>query len=101
MTTIKAAILAFLFNVLVVTTTAINVCLGGDGGETLSSRLGKGKIARKPVHTFASRIVDLFFEILFSQRDHCINAIQHDEGRNAVSEVIDRARRGENLFNRL
>lgn len=101
MTTIKAVFLAFLFNVMVVTTTALNVCLGGDGGETLSSRLGKGKLAGKPVHTFASRIVDLFFEILFNQRDHCIHAIQHDEGRNAVSEVVDRARRGEDLFKRL
>lgn len=86
---------AYGFNLFVLLTTTINTVTGGDPGETLSSRLGRGKVSGKPVHTLLSRIVDLAFEALFSQQDHCIKSIQHDEGKNAISAVIDRYRAGE------
>lgn len=81
---------AYAFNLFVLATTTINTVTGGDPGETLSSRLGKGKLSGKPVHTLLSRLVDLTFETLFSETDHCLKSIQHDEGRRAISEVIDR-----------
>lgn len=81
---------AYGFNLFVLVTTTINTVTGGDPGETLSSRLGKGKLSGKPVHTFLSRIVDLAFEMIFNQRNHCVQSIQPDEGKNAISEVIDR-----------
>lgn len=86
---------AYLFNLFVAVDTLLNAVFGGDPGETISSRLGKGKVADKPVHTFLSRLVDLLFEMTFSQKDHCVKSIQGDEGKGAISEVIDRYRRGE------
>ncbi|MGP4843300.1 hypothetical protein ACTXGQ_04140 [Marinobacter sp. 1Y8] len=86
---------AYAFNLFVAADNMVNTVIGGDPGETISSRLGKGKLARKPVHTFLSRVVDVIFEMLFSQRDHCVNSIQHDEGKGAISEVIDRYNAGE------
>lgn len=86
---------AYGFNLFVLLTTAINTVTGGDPGETLSSRLGKGKLSGKSVHTLLSRIVDLAFEMLFSQKNHCVGSIQPDEGKGAISEVIDRYRAGE------
>lgn len=47
------------------------------------------------MHTFLSRVIDLLFEVLFSQKNHCVKAIQHDEGKGAISRVIDRYRAGE------
>ena len=85
---------AYAFNVLVAIDTLLNAVLGGDPGETVSSRLGKGKLKKQPVHTFLSRVVDLIFEMLFSQEDHCVKSIQHDEGKGAISDVIDRYREG-------
>lgn len=92
---------AYGFNLFVLVTTAINTLTGGDPGETLSSRLGKGKLSGKPVHTLLSRVVDLAFEMLFNQRNHCVQSIQPDEGKNAISEVIDRHRAGKNQIWRL
>lgn len=85
----------YAFNLFVGIDCLANAVIGGDPAETISSRLGKGKRARKPVHTFLSRGVDLLFEILFQQKNHCEWSIQHDEGKYALSEVIDRFRRGE------
>ena len=85
---------AYAFNLLVGIDTLANAVLGGDPGETISSRLGKGVLADKPVHSVLAGVVDLLFEILFSQEDHCLKSIQHDEGRGAISEVIDRYRQG-------
>lgn len=81
---------AYLFNIFVLVTTTINVITGGDPGETLSSRMGKGKLKGKPVHTLLSRVIDLAFEMIFDQRDHCVRSIQRDEGKHALSEVIER-----------
>lgn len=85
---------AYLFNLLVGLDTLLNAVIGGDPGETVSSRLGKGKLKDQPVHTFWSRVVDAVFRALFSQADHCVASIQHDEGKGAISQVIDRYRAG-------
>lgn len=95
-----AVILAWLFNIIIAVDCVLNAIIGGDGGETISSRLGKGKLAKKPVHTFLSRVVDLFFEIVFDMQDHCVKSIQSDEGKNAVSEVVTRVKLGKRtLYN--
>lgn len=92
---------AYLFNLFVAVDTLGNAILGGDPGETISSRLGKGTLADKPVHTILATLVDLIFEMLFSQKDHCVKSIQHDEGKGAISEVIDRYRAGKKQIWRL
>lgn len=85
----------YLFNLFVAVDQLANTIIGGDPGETISSRLGKGKLARKPVHAFLAKVVNLIFEIIFRQQDHCTWSIQKDEGKNSISEVINRYRRGE------
>ena len=92
---------AYLFNLFVAFDTLLNAVLGGDPGETISSRLGKGTLADKPVHSIGATVVDLIFEMLFSQKDHCVKSIQHDEGKGAISEVIDRYRAGKKQIWRL
>lgn len=86
---------AYAFNLFVAADTLANSVIGGDPGETISSRAGKGKLKGQPVHTFLSRVIDLVFEMLFSQKHHCVKSIQHDEGKGAISRVIDRYRAGE------
>lgn len=86
---------AYAFNLFVSVDIVANAVIGGDPGETISSRAGKGKLKGQPVHTFLSRIIDLIFEMLFSQKDHCVKSIQGDEGKNAISKVIDRYKAGE------
>ena len=85
---------AYAFNLFVAVDILLNAMIGGDPGETISSRLGKGKLKGQPVHTFFARVVDLMFEALFSQKDHCVSSVQDDEGKNAISEVIDRYQEG-------
>lgn len=92
---------AYVFNVLVGIDLLANAIIGGDPGETISSRAGKGKIKGQPIHTLVSRVIDLIFEMLFSQQDHCVNSIQHDEGWGAISKVIDRYRQGKKQIWRL
>lgn len=55
-----------------------NTILGGDPDESLSSRAGKGetKVAR-----FAAKIID---QIFFWQEYHSKNAIEKDEGSDAI-----------------
>lgn len=92
---------AYLFNLFVGADILVNAIIGGDPGETLSSRAGKGKRKGQPVHTFFAGLIDLLFEVLFSEEDHCENSIQYDEGKGAISEVIERYRDGEKEMWRL
>lgn len=85
---------AYVFNLLVGLDQFANAVIGGDPGETISSRAGKGKLKGQPVHTFLAGVIDILFEMLFSQENHCVKAIQHDEGQGAISRVIDRYRQG-------
>jgi len=86
---------AWLFNGLIVLDFALNWLTGGDSTETVSSRLGKGVVAGKPVHTFFAQIVDFIFLVLVQQKDHCLKSIQHKDGDMALSSVIDRHLKGE------
>jgi streptomycin 6-kinase len=62
-----------------------NVRFGGDPDETISSRLGKIKVkngGKIPKHRVFSRILDHFLDTIDS--GHSINAIEHDEGKDAI-----------------
>jgi len=92
---------AYAFNLFVAVDIVINAIIGGDPGETISSRMGKGKLKGQPVHTFISRVIDLLFEMLFREKDHCVSSIQNDEGKNAISEVVERYEAGKKNIWRL
>lgn len=85
---------AWLFNIAVAIDVLVNTVVGGSRYETISSRVGKGRNKGQPVHTVVANVVDLLFLVLFNDKDHCQNSIQHDRGGNAISEVIDRYRKG-------
>lgn len=92
---------AYAFNLLVALDILLNTVAGGDPGETVSSRLGKGSAKRQPVHSALAFVVDLLFCVLFDELNHCTKSIQHDPGWGAISDVIDRYRRGEKQLWRL
>jgi hypothetical protein len=53
----------------------INVILGGDEDETMSSRLGKDKRRGRKFACFLCKVLDLF------EKDHCEKAIERDRGK--------------------
>ena len=62
-----------------------NTILGGDPDETISSRLGKMKTKYNgsiPWYRPLSKIIDWGLDRI--DPDHSIDAIEHDEGSNAV-----------------
>lgn len=85
---------SYLWNILYALDVFVNVVLGGDRRDTISSRLGKGKKAGKPVHSVLSHGVDFLFKVVFSEDDHCVNNIQIIDDRYAVSSIIHRLREG-------
>ena len=75
----------YLLNVLIGLDQMGNALLGGDPDETISSRLGKMKVKyggsipwRRPL----SRVVDWGLDRI--DPNHSIDAIEHDEGKDAV-----------------
>ncbi|MCA9367008.1 hypothetical protein KC887_01945 [Candidatus Kaiserbacteria bacterium] len=93
MTVVKAVLQTlfdYWFNLLYIIDVAANTLIGGDRRETISSRLGKGKRAGKPVHTALSYLVDLLFLILTFERNHCVVNIQRLDDYYAVSSTWDR-----------
>lgn len=74
-------------NVYVFLDVGVNTLIGGHRDETISSRCGKGKLAGKPVHTFLAKIIDTLF---FWEEDHCVNHIQKQRDKYAVSTLWDR-----------
>jgi len=92
---------AYAFNLLVAIDIVLNAVIGGDPGETISSRAGKGRRKDQPVHTFAANAIDTLFKAFFQEANHCETSIQQDEGKNAISEVIDRYQAGEKQIWRL
>lgn len=58
----------------------VNAILGGDGRETISSRLGKYRDGH-PVVEFIAKIVDAIF---FWQKQHTHNAIKKDVGDRQI-----------------
>jgi len=75
----------YIFNNLIALDQTWNARTGGDPDETISSRIGKikrnhnGKIPW--THPLA-RIIDAGLEEI--QTGHCINAIEEDEGQDAI-----------------
>jgi len=59
--------------------------LGGDPNETISSRLGKARANNSKVLTFIANKVDLVARELFSDVNHCHKSIEHNEGRQQVT----------------
>ena len=62
-----------------------NCILGGDPDETISSRLGKLKRkhgGRIPWSRPVSKVIDFLLEKI--DPNHCTDAIEHDEGSEAV-----------------
>jgi hypothetical protein len=55
-----------------------NTLTGGDPGETISSRAGKGELEGKRWACILCRFLDLF------QKDHCLKSIDSDDGTRAV-----------------
>lgn len=92
---------AWAFNNAYVLDLQLNTLFGGSRGETVSSRLGKGKLKRQPVHTVLAAIVDAIFLALFNDKNHCISSIQRGVGQNAISDVIDRFKSGDKRLWRL
>lgn len=72
----------------------LNAVAGGDRRDTISSRLGRGKVAKKPVHVVLSWVVDLLFLVVFKEKDHCVNNIIITDDRYAVSSILSRLRKG-------
>jgi hypothetical protein len=54
-----------------------NAILGGDPDETISSRVGKNYH-----NTFLEKFINFIF--IVKTRNHCVEAIENDEGSNAV-----------------
>jgi hypothetical protein len=51
-----------------------NTLLGGKEDETISSRVGRGKLKKKKLAKVASKVIDAGFG-----KDHCVEAIEWDE----------------------
>lgn len=78
----------WLINVLIGWDQLLNALLGGDPDETISSRLGKLKLRhggvipwRRPL----SKMIDWGLDRI--DRNHSIDAIERDEGKNAIFDL--------------
>lgn len=78
----------YVFNTLYILDVGVNALLGGDCRETISSRLGKGEIAGKPVHTFLAKCVDGLFFVITGQRDHCFCNITVIRNEYSISSLF-------------
>lgn len=78
----------YLLNCIYVLDVLVNVLVGGDRRDTISSRLGKGKKANKPVHTVLASIVDFIFLIVFKDTDHCVRNIEYIDDRYSLSTYL-------------
>ena len=65
-------------NIFISVSQLFNAILGGDPDETMSSRIGKGARKGNKFCIFLSRVLDIF------ENDHCKEAIEEDEGKNAI-----------------
>lgn len=87
---IRKALITYIYNLIYALDVVVNVILGGDRRDTISSRLGKGQSAGKPIHTIAARLVDRFFILAFKERNHCKSSIANIDDRYAISSVLAR-----------
>jgi hypothetical protein len=70
----------YIWNILISIDQLCNAVLGGDPDETMSSRMGKhlANHDKCPVCNFLCWLLNKI------QKDHCIKAIESDEGKDAV-----------------
>ncbi len=83
-------ILKYCLNVLIGLDQFGNAILGGDPDETISSRLGKLKVRHGgniPWYRPLSKVVDWGVDKI--DPNHSIDAIEHDEGKDAVLDTED------------
>ncbi len=83
-------ILKYCLNVLIGLDQFGNAILGGDPDETISSRLGKLKVRHGgniPWYRPLSKFVDWGLDKI--DPNHSIDAIEHDEGKDAVLDTED------------
>jgi hypothetical protein len=81
----------YVFNNLIALDQTWNARTGGDPDETISSRIGKIKRAHGgeiPWSHPLARIIDHGLEII--EKDHCINAIEEDEGKDSIVKTYER-----------
>ena len=81
------------FNILLSFDVFLNTLAGGDRREYISSRLGKGQIASKPIHTALALLVNVIFLILTFKWNHCFESIQNFEDAYSISTIWDKARK--------
>ena len=67
----------YIINVLISIDQLVNTIFFGDPDETISSRIGKN-----PKLTFIHRF--LFWGLNKIDKNHCINAIEKDEGKDKI-----------------
>lgn len=84
------ALATYVYNLLYAVDVLVNVLLGGDRRDTISSRLGKGQLAGKPVHTLVASLVNIFFLLAFRERQHCKNSVANIDDRYAISSILAR-----------
>lgn len=77
----------YLINVLYAGDVLLNAMIGGDPRETISSRAGKGREARKPLHTAIANIIDWVFWVVFREREHCLMAINNRPDTHSISTL--------------
>jgi hypothetical protein len=73
-----AYVKTYLKNIFLAVSQVLNVLLGGDPDETLSSRAGKARLNGRAWGCILCKVLDRL------DKNHCTNAIENDEGKNAV-----------------
>jgi hypothetical protein len=68
----------YLINFAILLDESLNTLTGGDPGETVSSRAGKGLKEGRTWACVLCRVLDLF------QKDHCLKSVNPDDGSRAV-----------------
>lgn len=89
---IVKAIHTYIYNLVYAADVLVNVVLGGDRRDTISSRLGKGQLAGKPVHTLLASVVNILFILAFKESNHCKNSIANIDDCYAISSILARHR---------
>lgn len=73
------------WNILISLDQLLNTMFGGDPDETISSRLGKLKVRYSgviPWYRPLAKTLDYLLDAV--DENHCIDAIEHDEGKDAL-----------------
>lgn len=77
----------YILNILMGIDQMFNILLGGDPDECYSSRLGKMKLrygGKIPWYRPFPKFIAWGLEVI--DPDHCIDAIEHDEGLDAIMD---------------